>query len=265
MNDHDPGLATLLDRLAPTTEAVPDWADALRRAEQQPRRGLFGSWTLAGIAVAGSLVALLVVVLVGLGRGEPGVIERADAALTARPHTILYERFVSVETEQPSGKMTRATQELWLSSEGDVRFIRSTNGGPPQEEGRASRAYHLTRFDRRSNTLRTSCVSPAGTFGDPLALIRRYLAAGKAKVVGSTTIDGHRALKIHSASPTETDELYVDRTTYYPIRVTAQFARPHRAHVVINFTTYRYERSTPATRALTSIQAQHPHAKRVGC
>jgi len=264
MNDHDPGLVTLLDRLTPRTEAVPDWADALRRAaEQTPGRRL-AAWRFAGAGIAG-VVALLGVLLVSLWGGETSIVDRASAALALKPHTILHERFTSAITDRASSNVTHTSEEIWLGSGGRFRAIRSTKGSPPQEFGRAGRSQPLVTYNRSTNTLKSDCVASYYRFRDPVAVIRQYLAAGKMKVIGDATLNGRRVVKLRSVSSEETDELYVDQNTYYPVRLTSRFSGHPHDLAVLKFTTYRYERDTPATRALTNIRSQHPQAKLVGC
>jgi hypothetical protein len=264
MNDHEPGLATLLDRLTPRTDAVPDWADALRRAEQTPGRRL-PAWRFAGVGVAGAVVALLVILLVGFWGGKPSIVDRANAALALKPQTILHERFNSTLTDPASGTVTRTSEEIWLGDGGRFRAIRTTPGSPPQEFGRAGRHQPLVTFNPGTNALKSDCVASYDRFRDPVAVIREYLAAGRMKVVGHTTLNGRQVVKLRGVSSSETDELYVDRNTYYPVRLTSRFSGRQHGFAVIQFTTYRYEPVTPATRTLANIRSQHRHAKLVDC
>ena len=123
---------------------------------------------------------------------------------------------------------------------------------------------------------------------DPVGFVRAALASGRARLEGTATIRGKNVTRIRVTARRfgrdVTDALYfVDANTDRPVRIVFPAADrdvrgvpminlPFLAYgttswggnlspVVFDFTQFRYLPSTAASRKLTDIRAQHPHAK----
>lgn len=105
---------------------------------------------------------------------------------------------------------------------------------------------------------------------DPVSALRQAIAEGRARLAGTTQLDGRsvQRIDIHlpdqlppDAPPLPADHpviraeayAYVEPETFHPVEI-------HFAGETYRFLAYEYLPDTPANRALTDIRAQHPRA-----
>lgn len=93
-------------------------------------------------------------------------------------------------------------------------------------------------------------------YSDPMGTIRRQLAAGKLRVAGRTTVEGHPAIRLVATHGLAEDD--VAPGTYAPLR-TVTGTRGNTT--TITYHDYRTLPATPANERLLDLTARHPQAR----
>lgn len=259
---------------------------ALRRIRRRP-----GYIVLAAAALAAAAAAALFVSTPW--NSSPGVLERAQAALTPPAGTILHEKseMTWISTD-PACTVTRGPSEIWIDQEPPHRYRALLNDLPaePPLDPRALVCSKGTKSEL-GGTLDPHCsatgcepslrFTPPNTFshqqilfrpesGDFGTMVRDGISAGLAHDEGKTQLGGRTVERIRLdppracpayGCPREPTYLYVDPDTFYPVEIHGFADLAGLWHeVVIRYLTYEYLPRTAANLALTDIRAQHPNA-----
>jgi hypothetical protein len=247
------------------------------------------------VLVSATLViaAAVALVITAPWSTSPGFLERAQAALTPRPTTVLHFKSEgTLISTDPACTVTRPT-EIWIDQTPPHRYRALTYVDlPPASPGPDLRALVCSRgtpvelggtLDARGtlmfeppNTLKSSRVGLALP-PDPAAWLRDAIGAGTAHDEGKTQLGGRTVERIRVdpvACPadvprcgSEPGYAYVDPETFYPVEISSPGGfSPFGAapvvsfHFVDRFPIFEYLRRTAANLALTDIRAQHPNA-----
>ncbi|HET9286217.1 MAG TPA: hypothetical protein VFO26_01550 [Gaiella sp.] len=259
---------------------------ALRRIRKRP-----GYMVLATAALAAAAAAALFVSTPW--NSSPGVLERAQAALTPPAGTILHQRWeMTWISTNPACTVTRGPSEIWIDQEPPHRYRALLNDLPPEPplDPRALVCSKSTKSEL-GGTLDPHCsatgcepslrFTPPNKFihqqllfrpysEDSATRVREWLGAGLAHDEGKTQLDGRTVERIRldppracppPGCPREPIYLYVDPETFYPVEIHGygSIAGPWY-QIVIRYLTYEYLPRTAANLALTDIRAQHPNA-----
>jgi hypothetical protein len=259
---------------------------ALRRIGTRP-----GYIVLAVGALAAAAAAALFVTIPW--NSSPGVLERAQAALTPPAGTILHEKWetTSISTN-PTCTVTRGPSEIWIDQGSPHKYRVLLNGLPPEppldpralvcSSGTASELGgtfdpYCTATDCEPtlrfappNTISYAHIRFGFRIRDFATELRELISAGRAHDEGKTQLDGRTVERIRGdppptcpvpGCPREPTYLYVDPETFYPVEIDSY---GHIAglwfQIVIRYLTYEYLPRTAANVALTDIRAQHPNA-----
>lgn len=251
-----------------------DPAPARPAAGPRLRRGR-RRWAMVA---AGSFAALaLVGVLLALPRGGGGVdiVERAAAAITPAPGTILHYRIDGVRIYTPYA-------EVWQTT-GLATRVRARAQGTDQNNqpcvfeysvviDAAGRSEVGSWWNPEAETVHPTrrLTGPPGSFvyPDPFASLQKHLAAGALREAGRATIDGRDAILLLPRDPAGLPEYgrfgepstkaayYVDAETYRPLR----WVVDRTADQYYDVTTFEYLPANPANSALVSVEGAHPGA-----
>jgi hypothetical protein len=249
-----------------------------------PRRALLVTASL-------SIAAALALVVSAPWSDSPGLLEEAQAALTAPPDTIRHDKWeVTSTSTEPACTVTRGPTELWTDtmppyrwrlllrdlplveedaspdvSEPDCwRGVTSELGGTSKPGCTAAGCEPILSF-AAPDTLRVSPIS-IGFLPDPVQGLRDAIDYGLAHDEGTTQLGGRTVERIRLDPPDcDADQLcppptyaYVDPETFYPVEIHHLEFRGVRS--VVRFLTFEYLPRTPGNLALTDIRAQHPDA-----
>ena len=259
---------------------------AKRRAIRR-RRGRFA---VAFAALAGASAAALVVG--SPWPSSPGFLERAQAALTPPPGSILHytEEWTRTSSDFACTVET-GPNELWIDRRPPHQYRALLNDLSPDLAGADPRALACgdgtttelggvldtqeTLVFEPPNTLRASPVAFV-TPSDPVRELRQAIADGRAHYEGEAELDGRTVARIRLEPPPDcpvpgcerdSSYAYVDPETFAPVRVETPHAyvvplvgRALRFRVVVRYLKFEYLPRTPANLALTDIRAQHPDA-----
>jgi hypothetical protein len=242
------------------------------------RRGFPTTVTLVAVALA----AAVALVLIAPWSHGPAAISPANAALilhktvaAIKPRSgwVLHERNEWFELVPGTGYKRHGTTELWIESKPPYRY-RYLSDLPalstPVETGGSASTGHGYAYDPHTSTLYSQSLR--GVFAAPNSpdatkglhnLIAQETAAGKAKITGRTRIDGQSVYEIALALAQLPITLYVNTTTYAPVRIVWPGLRPLDGHWFSSaqYTlVYEYLPPTPANLRLTNIQHSHPAA-----
>jgi hypothetical protein len=301
VNDDD--VRAVLDRLVDRfDDEVGSWHDVLERAGiakrprrilWQPRRGL----ALAGAAAA-VVAAAISLTITSPWRGGPSIIDRAAAAiLSPTSGQVLYERLAIHPARSldrrglPAGTVFNV--QVWIDGAPPHRFraIYDTNlpGVAQVELGGMLRNYNGFSYSPAGDSLNPLAfqvpMTPSAL--DPAEYIKSALTSGRAKVEGTTTIRGRKAVRIRLSARVygpliPIAQFFVDAHTYAPLRVgisaflplaerqrlpltCVTFLFPYSCWAApgwfYDFVEYRYLAPTTANRKLANIRAMHPLAK----
>jgi len=215
-------------------------------------------------------------------------VERAEAALKPPAGTILHQKWVVTTTSLAYGCTVRhRPNESWLDQVPPHRYRIVLNVPSPPATSRLALACGNPKGPELGGTLDSSTTlefvqpntlrlrSRIGLPIDPVADLRRRLAAGTAHRAGRTTAWGRTVEHIRldrepgCASPSCSWEpffWYVDPDTLQPVGmqgnggISEPGRRSIRLRVVVHFAAYEYLPRTRANLALTDIRAQHPDA-----
>ena len=112
---------------------------------------------------------------------------------------------------------------------------------------RAQTSFHLKVIPARRE---------AQQYSDPTGVIRRQLAAGKLRVAGRTTVNGHAAIRLIATDGLAEDD--VAPGTYAPLRTVTG---THGNTTTITYDEYRTLPATPANERLLDLTKRHPRAR----
>ena len=259
-------------------------ATGLRGRLLAPRRVLLVTASL-------SIAAALALVVSAPWSDSPGLLEQAQAALTAPPDTIRHDKVgghLDLDRARLHGHpwaergldrhdapvpVARPLRDLPMVEEDvspDVtepdcwKGITSELGGTSNPVCTAAGCEPILSFSA-PNTLRISPIS----VGFPQTRCRAFetrLTNGLAHDEGTTQLGGRTVERIRLDPPgCDADQVcpsptyaYVDPETFYPV----EFHNPEFRGVrsVVRFLTFEYLPRTPANLKLTDIRAQHPGA-----
>jgi hypothetical protein len=240
-----------------------------------------------------SIAAALALVVSAPWSDSPGLLEEAQAALTAPPDTIRHDKWeVTSTSTEAACTVTRGPSELWTDTlppyrwrvllrdlplvEEDVapdvsepdcwRGVTSELGSTSKPVCTAAGCEPILSF-AAPNTLRISPIS-IGFPPDPVQALRDAIDHGLAHDEGTTQLGGRTLERIRLDPPhcDDSDQFclreptyaYVDPDTFVPVEIHP----PEYLGVcsVVRFLTFEYLPRTPANLALTDIRAQHPDA-----
>ena len=279
--------------------------ELLAAAERQHRSapvatGLWGSLLAPRrvllVTVSLSVAAALALVVSTPWSDPPGLLEQAQAALTAPPDTIRHEKWEVTSTSTAAAcTVTRGPSELWVDPLPPYRSRLLLRDLPIVEEDASpdvtepdcwkgvtselgststpvctAAGCEPTLSFHAPNTLRISPVS-FGALPDPVQGLRDAIDDGLAHDEGTTQLGGRTVERIRFDPPPDCDAdqvcwpptfLYVDPATFYPVEIHQPEFRGVSS--VTRFLTFEYLPRTPANLKLTDIRAQHPDAVETG-
>ena len=224
-------------------------------------------------------------------KDSPGFLERAQAALTPPPDTILHMKWVvisSVFTEPPC-TVTHGPNEIWIDQVSPHRYRAILHDPPPagadasvlscasatmREVGGVVDPACSPAEQSNCTTLETLEFEPPNTLSesplqfvlppDPVTMLREAISAGNAHHEGRMQLDGRTVERIRIDSPSACafpscafGHVLVDPETFHPVEMHALA----QVDVVDRYLTFEYLPRTDANLALTDIRAQHPYAK----
>jgi hypothetical protein len=208
---------------------------------------------LALPAVALVVVAVAAGAVVGLGSqakpADAAILHRMAAALTPPAGTILHER---AEITAP-GQGTQP-YEVWMQADSPhaYRVIKWGHEG-------AFDGSSFSSYDAASNTITTEPTAGTSRESDDFAVtLRSLVAAGRATIDGTTTIDGVSAYKLtvtDSPDPFLLGTAYVATDDYKPLEIDTTTGSEK-----IVFETYEYLPANAAGLRLLDLSAQHAGA-----
>jgi hypothetical protein len=210
-----------------------------------PRRLRLRRPALATAAIAA--LAVLAIVLLGTRHtGGPetaaaGVLAQAKEVLTPPANRIVHVRLVGARG---------IYHESWqLTNPPYAGRWRGTLGGGPESSDDGT---HEFVYDERAGTI-YSRPSPAPlALSGPLSKIRADVASGRARLAGSTTIEGERVEVVKNSNGFIA---YIDPKTYRPKFVDY----PTRSGLLrLRVVALEYLPRTPETMRSLSLAAQHP-------
>jgi hypothetical protein len=242
-----------------------------RHLRRHPRRKrvLLASAT-ASIAAA---VALLVT---APWNDSPGFLERAQAALTPDPETVLHQRWevTSISTD-PACTVAHGPNEIWIDQtpphtyRAVLHFPREPRD-LPAFRCRSGPAFEL------GGTFDTEAISVWGGTNlsalDPVTELREAISAGTARDEGRARLDGRTVQRIRidprpsacpdPSCPHEPAYAYVDPETFLPVEmhgfgiIGPPSGPVESVRLVTRVVTFEYLPRTPANLALTYIRAE---------
>ena len=251
------------------------------------------------LAAATLSIAAAALLVTAPWKSSPGFLERAQAALTPAPGTILHYRWEATRTSKDFRcTVTEGPNEIWIDQTPPYRYRVLTSFVNPQEGPLPGRTLacgdHGIRELGGSQTEQTLIFVPPDTLKvahgvyltvsrDPLAdfreMIREALATGRAHHEGKTELDGRvvERIRIDPESechpplpcPSRPSYAYLDPETYLPVQVESpsgliirpgRDGRLFRLGTVARYLKVEYLPRTAANLALTDIRAQHPDA-----
>jgi len=239
-----------------------------------------------------SIAAALALVVSAPWSDTPGLLEGAQAALTAPPDTIQHQKWEVTSTSIEHGcTVTRGPSELWADTTPPYRWRLLWRSLPMLEEdalpevtepdcwkgityelgGTSNPVCTAAGCERTLRFVAPNTVSAAGIepgfLPDPAHGLREAIDYGLAHDEGTTQLRGRTVERIRLDPPPDCDAdqvcrpptyLYVDPETFYPVEIHNPEFRGVSS--VTRFLTFEYLPRTPANLALTDIRASHPDA-----
>jgi hypothetical protein len=218
------------------------------------------------VAAPAAALAAAVLLVTGVfggsaaGIADAAIIRRVDAALTPPPNEIFHIAVIGDGLESQTWQLTSPPYSS-LSYKGQVRGRKSEQ---------ASSGSTISWWDSATNTIHQQLApTPQQPFDDPLAQVRSEVSVGRARVLGTATVDGKPTYEIQFASKDQfgrrdqfgahSPVVYVDQTTYRPLVL---LAPQHDGSMVrLHVTAFEYLRRTKANMRLLSLSARHPSAR----
>jgi hypothetical protein len=272
---------------------------AVSRARPRSRARRGGSRLLL-IAATFAIAAAVTLVVTTPWSSSPGVLEQAQAALTAPAGMILHAKWQTTATStDPACTVTRAPHEVWIDGTPPHRYRLLTNDfgegsapgvralvcwrGTAAEFGGTQESFDALRFLPPNTLVRWQLRYVREL--DPATRLREAIEAGTAHDEGTTQLDGRTVQRIRIGPQSDCPEppdppdpvappcsrepgyWYVDPETFYPVRTEGTGFLMEvggsdvlRLRIVEQFLTFEYLPRTEANLALTDIRAQHPNA-----
>jgi hypothetical protein len=221
----------------------------------RPRRVFRMRLAIASAAISGAVVAAAIVALIATGgpsgpsAAEAAIIRHATQAMTSPANSIVHIKETGVQNGTP------VSAEWWQQTSPPyaMRLIKGPVGELGEGGNDGTRAY---RYDAHANTIYRSPDASQPTLIDPLSVVRKQLAEGRAKVAGTVMIDGASLYKIELPNGVVG---YFDATNYRPRYVD----NPQRDGSVVRTQVVTFEElpMTAENEKLLSVTAQHPDAR----
>jgi hypothetical protein len=248
--------ARLMAEVRVTTDA--EIAPATRRHDRRdhalhrPRRVALR----LGLPAAAVVAAAAAIVLFGNGRGatstaDAAIIHHAAAALAAPPNEIFHYEL------QGNGFVA----ESWQLTSAPYSFL--VGKGPIGSVSYASNdGTTIAHYDPATNTIDQSPSIKPPTPNDPLTEIKQELQDGRARVLGTATVDGTATYEVQLADDNGFNAqsliAYVDQSSYRPIEI----ADPQNDGTIVHLrvVAFEYLAATPANQSLLSLTARYPGA-----
>jgi hypothetical protein len=278
-------------RLTRAIERPPGRGARLQRlARQRPGRTTLALAVLAGAAFAALSVG-------SPWKSSPGLLERAEAALTPPAGTVLHMKWEVTRTSTDFGcSVTTGPNEMWIDQTEPYQYRLIDHGFRPEAADRprasACAGNGPTEYGGTLRPPQSVTFVPPNTlerrrfgFGAPsdfVQMLREAIANGTAHDDGRTQLDGREVERIRmppAPCPPSLDALkppcppprpfyaYMDPETFLPIQIdmpngiaSIVDGQVYRFHIVERYLTYEYLPRTAANLALTDIRAQHPGA-----
>jgi hypothetical protein len=266
----------------PLPDSLVRFGEQLERAIERERRlGRHGR-RIAFRVIAATTVA----VAAGLGVtalpddktvvAPPGVAtasaaERAAAVLSAAPGSIVHE-IASYRQTGPGG-VSSWREETWRQTSSPyARRELTTPPTPVRNETATAGDRPAQLYEPATDSIYTNPpeTAPAlgtpmpATDGDPLAeQMAHFLRSGDAHAVSRSSADGRAVIRFAYTNPLPEGgavkwSYVVDADSYRPLRLTA--TSPDGSRVETDFDAYQALEPTETTKALLSLNAQHPDA-----
>lgn len=250
------------------------------------RRGVVG---LAFAALAAVAIAALFVE--APWRSSPGLLDRAQAALTPPAGSVVHMKWDVTRTSPEFGcTLTIGPNEWWAdqTSPYTYRLVNSNQPprgllgqraiactvGPPAEMGGTGEPPESVRFEAPNQLIYSG---PGFGFQDPVKTLREAIADGTAHHDGRTQLNGRVVDRIRFERPSTClrttcplpEVAFVDPETFAPVQIdwpngwwigSPGGSDGVRFDIVLRFETYEVLPRSAANRALTDIRAQHPDA-----
>jgi hypothetical protein len=224
-----------------------------------PRRGRFRPAFVALAVPAAVLVGAVLVVVGSFGGGgtpiaDAAILHHASAVFAPRPHMIFHAAVAGDGFSSETWQMTSPP----YSSVGSKGPVGIANGAE------SISGSSVQWWDPRTNTIhQQQAPTPGMPFDNQLVDARAALRAGRARVLGTATVDGRPVYKIQFTGKDGSDSArelvaYVDQQTYRPLMLDS----PQRNGKVIHLrvTAFEYLPATEANMKLLSLTALHPDA-----
>lgn len=176
---------------------------------------------------------------------SPGFLERAEAALTPPPGSVLHEKIDATSTwTRPACGVTATQAEVWIDTTPPHSYrvvlndlpSDASRAGPPTPGCFSGRASEVGGTYNSPLTLRYVPPNKLTPYGDqlrfdldPAATLRSLISAGRAHDEGKTQFDGRTVERIRidraaacppgfaNNCPPEPSYAYVDPETFYPV------------------------------------------------
>jgi hypothetical protein len=231
-------------------------APAMRRPRRRIRRPALLATSLAAPVVAAGAVLLVAGVFSANGpsAADAAIIRHADEALSAPPNRILHTKEVG------DGFMA----EWWQLTSPPYTFVLTKGPAGTASPEEAGDATHSSYYDPAANTIHEESGGGTTSVGDPIAQVHQMLDEGRARVLGTATVDGVETYKIQFAEKDDgfTSQsliAYVDQSTYRPVLL----SNPQRNGTVVNLrvVTLEYLPATQANLQSLSLTSRHPGAR----
>lgn len=199
-------------------------------------------WSLAGIAVVGGFIAALVLALAGHAPSEQ--LPSTSYVLTATRHALADKRqgIVRISVTTPGSSLTVD----WFDIANNDSRTDVYQGGRLQLTSYVVNARQVNL----DYTTKTWSSTPPGSvviggFGLTRQGIERDLTNGTFRLAGSQTLAGVKALVLTGTSGGEIDRLWIDKSTYLPVRQT--LSTKHGVNATMRYSWY------PSTAKLRKI------------
>jgi hypothetical protein len=252
---------------------------AAERQQQQARSSgdrrpwlSLGRNRLALTAATVAVVAVAALLFTTPWSSSPGFLDRAEAALTPSPGSVLYMKWETTRTTAEASCV--ATFDIWIdqASPHSYRVLGANDcvSGPPVESGGTigGRAF-MFEPPGRLKPIYGGYTGPQ----NPVAWLRAAIRKGRARDEGKRQLAGRTVARIRVDDPSLCRppsnvcgpvNFLVDPQTFRPVQVEAPAvvdSSGKRVRDVVRYQEYDYLPRTQANRVLADIRAQHPNAK----
>jgi len=229
-------------------------AQLAEQARVRPRRGLrvraaFGAGTVAAAAVAVAIVALIGAGgSTGPSSADAAIIRQALQAITTPANMIVHVKEVGEEDGTP-------VMAEWWQRTSPPYAERVIKGRVGEATEGAADGTTSSEYDAVTNTIYQHPDKSPPTLIDPISIVRAQLAAGKAHVAGTVTIEGISLYALELPRGVA----YFDTHDYRPVYID----NAQRDGTVVRARVVAYEELpvTAENERLLSLTEQHPGAR----